>query len=145
MPEGVESFVTLSMSPAKVLEAINQIGLTGDAKEQIDEIGRRSAPRVISTLIRISSRTSVQDIHLPLTDAIGRRYRGGIANAGRRRGLQPDGHAVVTQGCTPQTNLSVAELQDPVAFGKALDSIMLTVNKELEAGHGAGRGRREGE
>ena len=38
MPEGVESFVMLSLSPAKALEAVSQIGPAGEVKEQIDEL-----------------------------------------------------------------------------------------------------------
>ena len=47
-------------------------------------------------------------------------------------GLDPMAMLSSLQGALPKPTL-VAELRDPVAFGKALDSIMLTVNKELKA------------
>jgi hypothetical protein len=47
-------------------------------------------------------------------------------------GLDPMAMLASLQGALPKPNL-VAELRDPVTFGKALDSIMLIVNKELKA------------
>ncbi len=38
IPEGVDSFVMVSAAPAKVAEAVNQIGLPASWKEQIDEL-----------------------------------------------------------------------------------------------------------
>ncbi|HMF37785.1 MAG TPA: hypothetical protein VKF17_14145, partial [Isosphaeraceae bacterium] len=47
-------------------------------------------------------------------------------------GLDPMAMLSSLQGALPNPTL-VAELRDPVAFGKALDSIMIAVNKELKA------------
>ena len=37
MPEGVESFVMLSVSPAKATRGVSQIGPNGQVKDKIDE------------------------------------------------------------------------------------------------------------
>jgi len=132
MPEGVESFVMLSLSPAKALEAVSQIGPPGEVKEKIDEFMERvrSQSRIdfdkdlLSNFgprmaIYLAPGRSAATDEAPQTPA-------GLA------GLDPMAMLSSLQGALPKPAL-VAELRDPVAFGKALDSIMLTVNKELKA------------
>ena len=54
-------------------------------------------------------------------------------------GLDPMAMLSSLQGALPKPTL-VAELRDPVAFGKALDSIMLSREQGAQgAGHGEGR------
>ena len=38
MPEGVDSFVVVATSPAKIYEALGQTGPTASLKEQLNEI-----------------------------------------------------------------------------------------------------------
>lgn len=133
MPEGVESFVMISLSPAKALEAISRIGSPGEVKAKIDELMEkvRSQSRIdfdkdlLSnlgpqiTIYLAPGRSAATTDEAPQTPA-------GLA------GLDPMAMLSFLQGALPKATL-VAELHDPVAFGKALDSIMLTVNKELKA------------
>ncbi len=139
MPEGVESFVMISASPAKVLEAVSQFGSAGEFKEKIDELIERLhaqshmdfekdflanlGPRMAIYLS--PNRSAATTDEAPQTPV-------GLT------GLDPMAMLSSLQGALTKPTL-VAELRDPVAFGKALDSIMLSVNKELKAGHGEGR------
>jgi len=133
MPEGVESFAMMSISPAKALEAISQIGPPGEVKAKIDELMEKVSsqsridfdkdlfsnfgPRMAVYLA--PGRSAATTDEAPQTPA-------GLA------GLDPMAMLSSLQGALPKPTL-VAELRDPVAFGKALDSIMLAVNKELKA------------
>ncbi len=133
MPEGVESFVMLSLSPAKALEALSQIGLPGELKEKTDELMEklRAQSRIdfekdfLSNLgpkmafYLAPGRSAATTDEAPQTPA-------GLA------GLDPMAMLSSLQGSLPKPTL-VAELRNPDAFGKALDSIMLVVNKELKA------------
>ncbi len=133
MPEGVESFVTLSVSPAKALEAINQIGITGEAKEQIDEVMEkiRSQSHIDFNKDFLSNIGPRMSIYLSPMRSAAATDEATQAPAGAG-GFNMTAMLSSLQGALPKPTL-VAELQDPVAFGKALDSIMLTVNKELKA------------
>ena len=132
MPEGVESFVMLSLSPAKALEAVSQIGPAGEVKEQIDEFMEkvRSQSRIDFDKDFLSNLGPRMAIYLAPGRSAAATDEAPQAPAGLA-GLDPMAMLSSLQGALPKPTL-VAELRDPVTFGKALDSIMLTVNKELK-------------
>ena len=133
MPEGVESFVMLSLSPAKALEAVSQIGPAGEVKEQIDELMEkvRSQSRIDFDKDFLSNLGPRMAIYLEPGRSAAATDEAPQAPAGLA-GLNPMAMLASLQGALPKPTL-VAELRDPVTFGKALDSIMLIVNKELKA------------
>ncbi|MGA9924129.1 MAG: hypothetical protein WBQ29_12075, partial [Isosphaeraceae bacterium] len=133
MPEGVESFVMLSLSPAKALEAVSQIGPAGEVKEQIDELMEkvRSQSRIDFDKDFLSNLGPRMAIYLEPGRSAAATDEAPQTPAGLA-GLDPMAMLASLQGALPTPTL-VAELRDPVTFGKALDSIMLIVNKELKA------------
>ena len=133
MPEGVESFVMLSLSPAKALEAVSQIGPAGEVKEQIDELMEkvRSQSRIDFDKDFLSNLGPRMAIYLEPGRSAAATDEAPQTPAGLA-GLDPMAMLASLQGALPKPTL-VAELRDPVTFGKALDSIMLIVNKELKA------------
>jgi hypothetical protein len=134
MPEGVESFVMLSLSPAKALEAVIQIGPAGELKAKIDELMenvRSQSRRIDFDKDFLSNLGPRMAIYLAPGRSAATTDEAPQAPAGLA-GLDPMAMLSSLQGALPKLTL-VAELRDPVAFGKALDSIMLTVNKELKA------------
>ena len=133
MPEGVESFVMMSLSPAKALEAISQIGPAGEVKAKIDELMEnvRSQSRIDFDKDFLSNLGPRMAIYLAPGRSAAATDEAPQAPAGLAE-LDPMAMLSSLQGALPKPTL-VAELRDPVAFGKALDSIMLTVNKELKA------------
>ncbi|MGA7501969.1 MAG: hypothetical protein WBX00_35180, partial [Isosphaeraceae bacterium] len=133
MPEGVESFVMMSLSPAKALETVSQIGPAGEVKEQIDELMEkiRSQSRIDFDMDFLSNLGPRMAIYLAPGRSAAATDEAPQAPAGLA-GLDPMAMLSSLQRALPKLTL-VAELRDPVAFGKALDSIMLTVNKELKA------------
>jgi hypothetical protein len=160
IPEGVDSFAMLSASPAKVIEAITQAGPPGAVRAKLDETYDK---------IRAQSRL---DVEKELLGNLGPKMAFYLA-PGRSAaaadeppplpaaGADPMAVFSSLQGVLPKPTL-IAELRDPAAFAKALDALMIAVNKELKAqaiekaaqeppatqpgaaGPGANRGRAEG-
>ncbi len=133
MPEGVESFVMMSLSPAKALEAISQIGPAGEVKAKIDELMEnvRSQSRIDFDKDFLSNLGPRMAIYLAPGRSAAATDEAPQAPAGLAE-LDPMAMLSSLQGALPKPTL-VAELRDPVTFGKAMDSIMLIVNKELKA------------
>ena len=133
MPEGVESFVTISMSPAKVFESINQIGAAGELKEKLDELVEkiRSQSRIDFDKDFLANLGPKMAIYLSPGRSAVATDEAPQPPAGPG-GFDPMAMLSSLQGALPKPTL-VAELRDPVTFGKALDAIMLAVNKELKA------------
>lgn len=159
VPEGVDSFVMLSASPAKVIEAITQLGPPGAVRARIDELYEK-----------VQSQSRI-DVEKDLLGNLGPRMAFFIA-PGRSAATGDEPAAVPAAGADPMAMLSsiqgvlpkptlVAEVRDPATFTKSLDALMIAVNKELKAqaiekaaqepaaaapGAGAaqGRGRNEG-
>ena len=133
MPEGVESFVTVSLSPAKVFESINQIGAAGELKEKLDELVEkvRSQTRIDFDKDFLANIGPKMAIYLSPGRSAVATDEAPQPPAGPG-GFDPMAMLSSLQGALPKPTL-VAELRDPVTFGKALDAIMLTVNKELKA------------
>jgi hypothetical protein len=133
MPEGVESFVLMSLSPAKIIEAISQLGPAGQVKGKLDELMEKvksqnridfdkdvfnnMGPKMVVYLAPGRS-AATTDEPAPTAAAAG--------------GFDPSAILSSLQGSLPKPTL-VAELRDPTSFGKALDAIMVAVNRELKA------------
>ena len=122
----------MSVSPAKVMEAIAQIGPAGAMKAKMDEFSQvegaepdRFRERF---LVNLGPRMAIY-----LAPGRSAETTDEAADAGGEGGrVRPVGHAVVASRCLPKPTL-VAELRDPEDFGKALDSLMVAVNKELKS------------
>ena len=133
MPEGVDSFVMMSVSPAKVLEAVSQIGPPGVVKAKIDELMEkvRAQSKIDFEKDLLSNLGPKMAIYLAPGRSAATTDEAPQTPTGLA-GLDPMAMLSSLQGALPKPTL-VAELRDPDAFGKALDSVMLTVNKELKA------------
>jgi hypothetical protein len=133
IPDGVDSFLLLSLSPAKVLDALTQIGPAGQMKAKIDEAMEK---------IRTESRI---DFEKDFLDKLGPKMALYLApgrsaattdetpeSAFKAGALDPAAMFSALQTALPKPTL-VAEIRDPAAFGKALDAVMVAVNKALKA------------
>ena len=130
MPEGVESFVIVSASPAKIVEAIVQSGPATGLKEQMNELFEK-----VKTQNRI-------DVEKDLLENMGPKMALYLAPgrsaatseetppAPAAGGLDLSAILASLQSAFPKPTL-VAELHDPTTFGRALDALMIEVNKEL--------------
>ncbi len=133
MPEGVDSFVMASLSPAKALEFLSQVEQAKELKQKVEELMEK---------VRSQSRVDFdKDFFSNLGPRMAVYLAPGRSAATTDEATQPpegptgfDLTAILSSLKTalPKPTL-VAEVRDPVAFGKALDSIMITVNKELKA------------
>ena len=65
MPETVSSFVELSISPSKLLDALENIGPPGSFKAQFDRLSERSKAPVRSTWERYLGPSGPADGRLP--------------------------------------------------------------------------------
>lgn len=132
IPEDVDSFVVMSAAPAKVLEAALQLGLPGVDRTKIDEF-----------LAGLKERNRI-DFEKDFLGHLGPKMAFYLA-PGRSAATEETPEPPPTTGAfdlsallsslgssLPKPTL-VAELQDPKAFGKALDAVMIAVNKELKA------------
>jgi hypothetical protein len=132
MPEGVDSFVALSVAPAKLIEAVSQLDPSGQLKAKLDEAIEK---------VKSTARVDVAK------DLLG--------NIGPKVVLYqaPGRSAVATDETTPPPSISgfdpmallsmlttnlpkptmVAEVRDPASFAKALDATVIAINKEFKA------------
>jgi hypothetical protein len=130
MPEGVESFMVMSVSPAKLIEAISQLEPAGQLKGKLDELMEK-----VKSQNRVDFDKDVFKNVGPkmvLYAAPGRSAATTDEPPPAAAGLDPSAILSSLQGSLPKPTL-VAELRDPAAFGKALDAIMGAVNRELKA------------
>ncbi len=132
MPDSVGSFVEMSISPSKLLDVLDHIGPAGAVKAQIDQL---------SETIKNTGQIDLQkDIlgHLgPRMVAYLAPGRSAAANddsleAALKNGLTTSSAVTAMQSFFPKLTL-VAEVDDPEAFGKGLDTLMIAINNELEA------------
>ena len=149
MPDGVESFLELSISPSQLLDSIKQMSPDGELNDQIDEL--------IETV-----RTAGQiDLQKDLLAHLGPRmvaYLGPGQSAATNddslesalsKGWSPTAAVTAMQSVFPKLTL-VAEVNKPEAFSKGLDAAIIAINGEMKAQamekarRGAGRGREKG-
>jgi hypothetical protein len=132
MPDSVGSFVELSISPAKLLDAFEQIGSAGAIKAHIDALRE-----TIKNTGQIDLRKDILGHLGPRMVAYLAPGRSAAANddsleAALKNGLTPSSAATAIQSFFPKLTL-VAEVDNPEAFGKGLDTLMIAINNELES------------
>ena len=132
MPDSVGSFVELSISPAKLLDALENIGPAGAIKAQIDQLSE-----TIKNTGQIDLRKDILGHLGPRMVAYLASGRSAAANDDSlesvlKNGLTASGAVTAMQSFFPKLTL-VAEVDDPVAFGKGLDTLMIAINNELES------------
>ena len=122
--------MVLSASPAKIVEAIVESGPAAGLKEQMNELFEK-----VKTQNRI-------DVEKDLLENMGPKMALYLAPgrsattseetppAPAAGGLDLSAMLASLQSAFPKPTL-VAELHDPTTFGKALDALMIEVNKEL--------------
>jgi len=132
MPDGVDSFVELSISPSHVLETIKQMAPDGEVKDQIDELAEsiRSAGQI--------------DLQKDLLAYLGPRivaYLGAGQSAATNddsleselsHGWSPKAAVAAMQSIFPKLTL-VAEVSKPELFTKGLDAAIIAINAEMKA------------
>ncbi|QEH34235.1 hypothetical protein OJF2_27700 [Aquisphaera giovannonii] len=128
IPDGVDSFVTVSASPAKLLESIAELDRSGQVRGKIDEL-----------LERIKGQGKL-NIEKDLLGNLGPRMTLYLApgrsaaatDEAPKAGLDLGSLMTMIQPLFPKPTL-VAEIRDPVAFNRALDATVIAINKELKA------------
>jgi len=133
LPEGVDSFLLTSISPKSLIDLIAELAPASEFNTVIEDVLER---------VRADSRL---DLDRDLFGNIGPRVLAYFA-PGRSAAatdetaesvLGPGGFDVpalvrLLLGQLPKPTM-VAELRDPVAFGRCLDSLMIAINQELKA------------
>jgi hypothetical protein len=133
MPDSVESFVELSMSPSKLIESLEQFGEAGAGiRAQIDALSES-----IKTMGSIDLKKDILGHLGPRMVAYLAPGRTATTNddsleAALKNGLTPTAAVTIMQSFFPKLTL-VAEVDDPVAFGKGLDTAITVINHELQA------------
>ncbi len=157
-PDGVESFIELSMSPSQVVDAILALGPPDEVKAQYDDFAE--AVKTAGDL----------DVNKDLLAYVGPRMIAYIGagqpaastkdslESALKNGWGPTAAVSLLEAAFPKLTL-VAEVRKPDTFGKALDAAMIAINNELKAqaievarearaagdqGKGAGGGRMAG-
>ena len=130
LPEGVDSFVLLSASPAKMIEALGQVG-SGDLKGKIDDLVEKvkAQSRVDVDKDLLGNIGPKMALYLAPGQSAATTDEPPLAGAG---GFDPMAIFSALQSAFPKPTL-VAELRDAEGFGKALDAVMVAINKELRA------------
>jgi len=132
MPDGVDSFVELSISPSLLLETIKNLAPEGAVKDQVDELTE-------------SIRTAGQiDLQKDLLAYLGPRivaYLGAGQSAATnddslesalKDGWSPKAAIAAMQLAFPKLTL-VAEVTKPELFSKGLDAAIIAINGEMKA------------
>ena len=132
MPDSVGSFVELSITPAKLLDALENFGPAGAVKAQIDQFSE-----TIKNTGQVDLRKDILSHLGPRMVAYLAPGRPATANddsleAALKNGLTSSSAVTAMQSFFPKLTL-VAEVDDPEAFGKGLDTLMIAINNELEA------------
>ena len=132
MPDSVGSFVELSLSPAKLLGELGNFGPAGALKAQIDQMSE-----TIKNTGQVDLRKDILSHLGPRMVAYLAPGRSATANddsleAALKSGLTTASAVTAMQSFFPKLTL-VAEVDDPEAFGKGLDTLMIAINNELES------------
>ena len=130
MPDGVDSFVELSIRPAQLLDAIVELDPSGTLKGQIEEFSETVLDK------------GKIDLRKDLLAQLGPRIALFVA-PGRSattsdesfetnwlRGFNPSMAALSSLSRLPKVTL-VAEVNDPNKFGRALDGAIIAINDKL--------------
>ena len=132
MPDSVTSFVELSISPSKLLDELEKIGPQGAIKDQIDEL-----TETIKSAGQIDFRKDILGHLGPRMVAYLAPGRSAAANddslgTALKSGVSTTAAVAAIQSYFPKLTL-VAEVDNPEAFGKGLDTMIIAINNELEA------------
>jgi hypothetical protein len=131
-PDGVESFIELSMSPSQVLDAILALGRPDEFKAQYEEFAE--AVKTAGDL----------DVNKDLLAYVGPRMIAYVGpgnpaattkdslESALKNGWSPTAAVSLLEAAFPKLTL-VAEVKKPETFGKALDAAMIAINNELKA------------
>jgi hypothetical protein len=132
LPDQINSFVETSLSPRQLVELIKQMAPSSDVKQQIDEIAES-----------IKNEGSV-DLEKDVLGQLGPKMVGYVTPGrsamttddspedGPKDGWNPAALFAALQSKFPTLTL-VAEVKEPEKFGKALDAVIVALNKELKA------------
>ena len=132
MPDSVESFVELSVNPAKLLAALEKIAPEGAFRESVDQL-----TEAIKTAGSIDLQKDLL-AHLGprmvayLGPGQSARTNDDSLEAALKQGFSATAAVTVIQSLFPKLTL-VAVVDNPDAFGKALDSAIFAINNELKA------------
>ena len=134
VPEGVESFVELSMNPAQLLETINGLGLPDAVKAQIDELTEdiQSAGKIDLQKDLLAHLGPRMVLYLAPGRSAATTNEESSLESAISKGLNTMSAASAMQSLLPKFTL-VAEVKDPVAFARAMDAVVNTINNELKA------------
>lgn len=138
LPTGLESFTVLALEPGKILDsflASAPAASKTSVTEMLDSLKSKSRIDVRKDLLaHIGPKIAFYTMPSTAAKTSGDATKdappaGGSALAGLLGGLPLPGMA---GGSIPKLTL-IAEVDDSVAFGKTLDNLMVTVNRELKA------------
>jgi hypothetical protein len=132
LPDGVESFVELSLSYTAILQTIEKLAPAGSVRETIDEFAE-SVHRAGSIDLRKDLLAHLGP-RLALYLAPGRSATTNedTLEAALKNGWSPSAAVAALQAVFPKLTL-VAEVKQPAAFGNAIDAAMIAINDELKS------------
>jgi hypothetical protein len=132
MPDGVESFVEVSMSFSALLDTIKQLAPSGSVRETIEELAESI------------HNTGSMDLQKDLLAHLGPKMafylapgRSAATNedsleAALSKGWSLSAGVAAVQAVLPKLTV-VAEVKEPTTFAKALDAAIIAINGELKA------------
>jgi hypothetical protein len=132
MPDSVESFVELSINTNTLVESLEHLGPPGTVKGKVDELAE-----MIKKSGQIDLRKDVLSHLGPRMVAYLAAGRSAATNddsleAALKNGLSATAAVTAMQTLFPKLTL-VAEVKNPEAFGKALDTVVIAINHEIKA------------
>ena len=132
MPDSVSSFVELSIHPSKLLDALEEMSPPGAFRAGVDKLSER-----IKNAGQIDLRKDILAHLGPRMVVYLAPGRSAAANddsleSALKNGVSGMAAVTAMQSYFPKFTL-VAEVNDHVAFGKALDTMIIAINSELEA------------
>jgi len=134
LPEGVESFVELSVNPARLLETVSALGLPDAVKSQIDEFAEdiQGAGKVDLQKDLLAHLGPRMALYLAPGRSAATTNEESSLESLFGRGLNPLAAVSATQSLLPKLTV-VAEVKDPATFAKALTAVITAINNELKA------------
>jgi hypothetical protein len=133
LPDGAGALVAVSVSPSKVLETLGQTASAAGIKQKLDELAEKLWTHSRIDLEKDLLRNLGPKMEMYMApDRSAHATDEGAGLAARVEELTPTAVISSLQRSLPMPTL-VAELKDPAAFGRALDALVLEVNKALKA------------